>query len=325
MTPGMNAGIGGLGANDYYSQLTQPAANTAQTYSSFLPGMYQNWQQQQNNPYKGTMVQTNAGMMPYDAIVNQVMSRYGYGKTPALAVKSGLTMGIPEDILRSLPGVDEAAFNQGKNYMTSGAFTYDENDANDPQKFQQMLQARSQTGLDAFGFPQEQVAMLQAQGRYGQGKEFDPQAYTQGGHGSFASAISNNQYTGNPFYSMQQQASTQLGNQNTLMNNQNQVLGFAGFGNQNQQQPPQQQNQPATTGYNSWWNGAQNQNQNQQQSSGWGNVTQNWSGNNNNNNNNQQSNWGGNNNPQSQQNQKPQQTANTFGGFKNITNIGNGP
>lgn len=318
MYPGMNAGIGSLGANDYYSQLTQPAANPAQSYSAFLPGMYQNWQQQQNNPYKGTMVQTNAGMMPYDAIVNQVMSRYGYGKTPALAVKSGLTMGIPEDVLRSLPGVDDAAFNQGKNYMTSGAFTYDENDANDPQKFQQMLQARSQTGLDAFGFPQEQVAMLQAQGRYGAGKEFDPQAYAQGGHGSFASAIANNQYTGNPFYSLQQQASNQFGTQNTLMGNQNQLMNITGFGNQNQQQPG------PTSNYGNWWmnnqnQGATQQQPQQQQNQGWGGMAQNWSGSNN-----KQNTWGGGNMQQpSQQNQQPQQNA--FGGFKNITNIGNGP
>lgn len=272
----MNAGIGSLGANDPYTQLTQPAS-AMQNYSSFLPGMYQNWQQNKANPYSGTMVQTNAGMMPYDAIVNQVMSRYGYGKTPALAVKSGLTMGIPEDVLRSLPGVDDNAFNQGKQYMTSGAFTYDENDANDPQKFQQMLNARSQTGLDAFGFPQEQVAMLQAQGRYGAGKEFDPQAYTSGGHSSFASAIANNQYTGNPFYSMQQQASNQMGTQNTLMGNQNQLMSFAGYNNQNQQSGP-------TSNYGNWWMNTQNQGQGQQpqqQNTGWGGMSQNWSGNNN--------------------------------------------
>lgn len=115
----------------------------------------------------------------YDDVVNLILARYAEGKNPALAVKSALQLGFPEDVIRSLPGVDEQAFEEGKRLIESGAFA--EQATGTQADIQQaapvgsaQYNARIAAGLDAFGFPPEEVARLTAQGLYGAGKQFDP-------------------------------------------------------------------------------------------------------------------------------------------------------
>lgn len=115
----------------------------------------------------------------YDDVVNLILSRYAEGKTPALAVKSAIQLGFPEDVIRTLPGVDDQAFEAGKQLIESGAFA--EQATGTMADIQQaapvgsaQYNARIAAGLDAFGFPPEEVAKLKAQGLYGPGKQFDP-------------------------------------------------------------------------------------------------------------------------------------------------------
>lgn len=115
----------------------------------------------------------------YDDVVNLILARYAEGKNPALAVKSALQLGFPEDVIRTLPGVDAQAFAEGKRLIESGAFA--EQATGTKADIQQaapvgsaQYNARIAAGLDAFGFPPEEVAKLTAQGLYGAGKQFDP-------------------------------------------------------------------------------------------------------------------------------------------------------
>jgi hypothetical protein len=115
----------------------------------------------------------------YDDVVNLILARYAEGKNPALAVKSALQLGFPEDVIRTLPGVDAQAFEEGKRLIESGAFV--EQATGTMADIQQaapvgsaQYNARIAAGLDAFGFPPEEVAKLKAQGLYGPGKQFDP-------------------------------------------------------------------------------------------------------------------------------------------------------
>lgn len=115
----------------------------------------------------------------YDDVVNLILARYAEGKNPALAVKSALQLGFPEDVIRTLPGVDAQAFEEGKRLIESGAFV--EQATGTMADIQQaapvgsaQYNARIAAGLDAFGFPPEEVARLTAQGLYGAGKQFDP-------------------------------------------------------------------------------------------------------------------------------------------------------
>ena len=115
----------------------------------------------------------------YDDIVNVILARYAEGKNPALAVKSALQLGFPEDVIRTLPGVDDQAFEAGKELIESGAFA--EQATGTMADIQQaapvgsaQYNARIAAGLDAFGFPPEEVARLTAQGLYGPGRQFDP-------------------------------------------------------------------------------------------------------------------------------------------------------
>lgn len=115
----------------------------------------------------------------YDDVVNLILARYAEGKNPALAVKSALQLGFPEDVIRTLPGVDAQAFEEGKRLIESGAFV--EQATGTKADIQQaapvgsaQYNARIAAGLDAFGFPPEEVARLTAQGLYGAGKQFDP-------------------------------------------------------------------------------------------------------------------------------------------------------
>jgi len=124
-------------------------------------------------------VQTNMGLLPYDAIVAQINARYAEGKTPDLAVKSALQLGIDPAIIATLPGVDANAMRRGMQLISSGAF---EESATGTQADIQtaapvgsaQYNARIAAGLDAFGFPAEEVRRLTAAGLYGAGKRFDP-------------------------------------------------------------------------------------------------------------------------------------------------------
>jgi hypothetical protein len=124
-------------------------------------------------------VQTNIGLLPYDAIVAQINARYAEGKTPDLAVKSALQLGIDPAIIATLPGVDASAMRRGMQLISSGAFeesatgTQSDIQAAAPVGSAQ-YNARIAAGLDAFGFPAEEVRRLTAAGLYGAGKQFDP-------------------------------------------------------------------------------------------------------------------------------------------------------
>ena len=125
------------------------------------------------------LVQTNIGPLPYDAIVAQINARYAEGKTPDLAVKSALQLGIDPAIIATLPGVDASAMRRGMQLISSGAF--EESAAGTQADIQTaapvgsaQYNARIAAGLDAFGFPAEEVRRLTAAGLYGAGKQFDP-------------------------------------------------------------------------------------------------------------------------------------------------------
>jgi hypothetical protein len=125
------------------------------------------------------LVQTNIGSLPYDAIVAQINARYAEGKTPDLAVKSALQLGIDPAIIATLPGVDASAMRRGMQLISSGAF--EESAAGTQADIQTaapvgsaQYNARIAAGLDAFGFPAEEVRRLTAAGLYGAGKQFDP-------------------------------------------------------------------------------------------------------------------------------------------------------
>jgi len=125
------------------------------------------------------LVQTNIGPLPYDAIVAQINARYAEGKTPDLAVKSAIQLGIDPAIIATLPGVDASAMRRGMQLISSGAF--EESAAGTQADIQTaapigsaQYNARIAAGLDAFGFPAEEVRRLTAAGLYGAGKQFDP-------------------------------------------------------------------------------------------------------------------------------------------------------
>jgi hypothetical protein len=125
------------------------------------------------------LVQTNIGPLPYDAIVAQINARYAEGKTPDLAVKSAIQLGIDPAIIATLPGVDASAMRRGMQLISSGAF--EESAAGTQADIQTaapvgsaQYNARIAAGLDAFGFPAEEVRRLTDAGLYGAGKQFDP-------------------------------------------------------------------------------------------------------------------------------------------------------
>ena len=82
------------------------------------------WSYDPHNPYAGTNITLSDGqVVPYDAIVQQVLKRYDENqKNPTLAVKSGVQLGIPDEVLQTLPGVDAAALAAGHQLIDSGAF-----------------------------------------------------------------------------------------------------------------------------------------------------------------------------------------------------------
>ena len=132
------------------------------------------------------LVQTNMGPLPYEAIVAQINARYAEGKTPDLAVKSALQLGIDPAIIATLPGVDENAMRRGLSLISSGAFSEAATGTSaDIQTAAPVgsaqYNARKAAGLDAFGFPAEEVSRLTAAGLYGPGRQFDPGDIRQDG------------------------------------------------------------------------------------------------------------------------------------------------
>lgn len=125
------------------------------------------------NRFEGTMITLGDGsVVPYDAVVAQILSRYKNDqKNPSLAVKSAISLGIPEEVYSTFPGVDAAAVTAGKNLISSGAFgAVAANSAADAASAapvgSAMYNSRIAAGLDAYGYPPEQVAALRAAGNY---------------------------------------------------------------------------------------------------------------------------------------------------------------
>jgi len=163
-----------FGATDLVSQVT---AWKPSTEYQFDP----------NNQFAHTNITlTNGSQMPYDALVQQVLSRYDVDhKNPTLAVKSGTELGIPDEILRTLPGVDDAAMTAGKALLQSGAFSTADS-AEGRAGYVEAAPAGSATynariaaGLDAYGYPPAQVAALKAAGQYREPKTYDPAQFQQ--------------------------------------------------------------------------------------------------------------------------------------------------
>ena len=124
------------------------------------------------NPYSGGVIYSNTGAAyNYDDIISQINARYAEGKTPDLAVKSGLQLGLPMDVIASFPGVTPSAIQAGQNLISSGAFaptatgTAADTQTAAPVGSAQ-YNARIAAGLDASGFPAQEVAMKKALGTY---------------------------------------------------------------------------------------------------------------------------------------------------------------
>lgn len=155
-------------------QVDRALANTSNISNQQVKELFQ------APPATPRTVTTSSGQVyNYDDVVNLINARYAEGKTPALAVKSALQLGFPEDVIRTLPGVDAAAFEEGKRLIESGAFASTATGtAADIQQAAPVgsaqYNARIAAGLDAFGFPPEEVARLTAAGLYGPGKQYDP-------------------------------------------------------------------------------------------------------------------------------------------------------
>jgi hypothetical protein len=163
-----------FGATDLVSQVT---AWKPSTEYQFDP----------NNQFAHTNITlTNGSQVPYDALVQQVLSRYDVDhKNPTLAVKSGTELGIPDEILRTLPGVDDAAMMAGKALLQSGAFSTADSAEGRPGYVEAApagsatYNARIAAGLDAYGYPPAQVAALKASGQYREPKTYDPAQFQQ--------------------------------------------------------------------------------------------------------------------------------------------------
>ena len=167
-----------FGATDLVSQVTAWKPSTEYSYNP-------------NNQFAGTNITLGDGqVVPYNAVVAQILSRYDQDlKNPALAVKSGLQLGISDDILSTLPGVDSAALQAGHQLIDSGAFTKTAiNEATSPGAMygqerapigSAMYNARIAAGLDAYGLPPAQVQALKATGKYKEPIFYDPAQFQQ--------------------------------------------------------------------------------------------------------------------------------------------------
>jgi hypothetical protein len=97
----------------------------------------------------------------YDDIVNQYNSRIsGEGKNPTLGAKSAIQLGIPQDVIMSLPGMTQEYYDAGQQLITSGAFAPTatgtladgyKGGVVDPNSAE--AQARAAAGLDVYGNP----------------------------------------------------------------------------------------------------------------------------------------------------------------------------
>jgi len=108
----------------------------------------------------------------FDDIAAQVLARYDEGKTPALVVKSALQLGFSPEVIMQLPGITPEAFAAGQLLISSGAFpataTGTPADGNSGVPDMNSLQAlaRFAAGLDPYGLPPAEVALLRAAGSY---------------------------------------------------------------------------------------------------------------------------------------------------------------
>jgi hypothetical protein len=109
----------------------------------------------------------------FDQLAAAVLARYAEAKTPALVAKSALQLGIPEDVIVQLPDVTREALAQGHWLIDSGAFPpkatgtpADGTFATPLDLGSSQCQARLAAGLDPYGFPPQQVAMMRAAGTY---------------------------------------------------------------------------------------------------------------------------------------------------------------
>ena len=146
----------------------------AATYAGYTPEQLNvsawkpssEWSFDPKNRYVGTNITLGDGsVVPYDAIVAQVKYKYDADKkNPTLAVKSGIQLGIPDEVLMTLPGVDSGALKAGHALIDSGAFAStaineaDKGGALPAPVGSVMYNARIAAGLDAYGHPSAQVA-----------------------------------------------------------------------------------------------------------------------------------------------------------------------
>jgi hypothetical protein len=162
-----------LGSTDLVSQVTAWKPSTEYAYDP-------------NNQFAGTNITLADGqVVPYNAIVEQVLKRYDENqKNPTLAVKSGISLGIPDAVLQTLPGVDASALAAGHALIDSGAFeshavNTTESVAGPAPVGSAIYNARIAAGLDAYGYPPAQVAALKAAGQYIEPNTQTNQAYGQ--------------------------------------------------------------------------------------------------------------------------------------------------
>jgi hypothetical protein len=164
---------------DTYQPAAQPAFGSTDLVSQVTAWKPANeWGYDPNNQFAGTNITLADGqVVPYNAIVEQVLKRYDEDKkNPTLAVKSGVQLGIPDDVLRTLPGVDASALIAGHQLVDSGAFEQIATNraTTESDLYGQsvapvgsaLYNARIAAGLDAYGLPPRQVEALKAAGKY---------------------------------------------------------------------------------------------------------------------------------------------------------------
>ena len=158
--------------DEVVAPVVTPAVTPAVTPTVIPTGVADSIVGAEANPFLHKTVATSSGQTyNYDDIVSQINSRYAEGKNPALAVKSALQLGLSDDVIASLPGVDAAAIAAGHNLIDSGAFagaaTGTEADTQAEAAYgSDLYKARIAAGLDAYGFPAAEVAKKRALGTY---------------------------------------------------------------------------------------------------------------------------------------------------------------
>jgi hypothetical protein len=158
--------------DEVVAPVVTPAVTPAVTPTVISTGVADSIVGAEANPFLHKTVATSSGQTyNYDDIVSQINSRYAEGKNPALAVKSALQLGLSDDVIASLPGVDAAAIAAGHNLIDSGAFagaaTGTEADTQAEAAYgSDLYKARIAAGLDAYGFPPAEVVKKRALGTY---------------------------------------------------------------------------------------------------------------------------------------------------------------